>query len=142
MLINASMVLLITPMILRITKSINPIMLIIIGSFFYLTSFLCLLLFSNLVGMILFISFLTIGEIVVQTNISVVVSMLAGKEYEGRMNSFLLLIGAFGNILGTSIIGGLIVNYSFSVVWLFIMGLSLTYAFLMFLVYRKYSFEK
>ncbi|WP_086312690.1 hypothetical protein A5821_000278 [Enterococcus sp. 7F3_DIV0205] len=142
MLINASMVLLITPMILRFTKRTNPILLIIIGSFFYLVSFLCLLLFSNLAGMILFIFFLTIGEIVVQTNISVVVSMLAGKEYEGRMNSFLLLIGAFGNILGTSIVGGLIVNYSFSVVWLFIMGLSVAYAILMFLVYQKYNFEK
>lgn len=142
MLINASMVLLITPIILRFTKSTNPILLIIIGSFFYLTSFLCLVLFSNLVGMILFIIFLTIGEIVVQTNISVVVSMLAVKEYEGRMNSFLLLIGAFGNILGTSIVGGLIVNYSFSLVWVIIIGLSLTYSFLMFLVYRKYTAEK
>jgi uncharacterized membrane protein YsdA (DUF1294 family) len=80
---------------------------------------------------------LTTGEILVQTNISVAVSLLASQKYEGRMNSFLLLVGALGNIFGTNLMGLIISGYSFNIAWLVIIVMSMLYSYLMFKIYQK-----
>ncbi|SKA14795.1 Na+/melibiose symporter [Pilibacter termitis] len=135
MLINAILVLTLTPIISGITHNLNPIFLMSIGSLFYMLSFLSVLLFSGFVASILFISICTIGEILIQTNISLVVSILSEKSMEGRMNSYLLIISSFGNILGTSMFGFLITQTSLSIGWLAITILSVIYAGLMYQIY-------
>ncbi|KGE18722.1 MFS transporter [Paenibacillus wynnii] len=141
MTINAMCVIILTTLILSITKKITAINSIAIGAIFYGLGFgiLGLLDYStNFIIVALSTILWTVGEILIQTNINLYIASRVPDTHQGRFNGLLLFVGCLGYTISPYLTGIFINNIDIENVWLIISAFSLIYSLCMlFLLYLE-----
>lgn len=133
---NALIVILSTSFIVNRLRKQSSMKLISLGALFYGISFI-LMLIPSLTNLFLFIITCTIGEILVQTNLNVVISEISPSKYVGKSSSALMLLGSLFSSFGATSAGFILNNFSFTTLWIFFAICSFVYS-LMMLIMRKY----
>lgn len=138
MTINAISVILLTTLVLSVTRNFTALNSIAAGALFYGIGFGVLYLLGDwpqfaivVVSTVLW----TIGEILVQTNINLYIASRVPDSHQGRFNGLLLFVGCLGYTLSPYLTGLFIRSVDMKSVWIIILGISLFYAVCMVLLW-------
>jgi MFS family permease len=138
MTINAISVILLTTVVLSVTRSFTALNSIATGALFYGIGFGALYLLGDwphftivVVSTVLW----TVGEILVQTNINLYIASRVPDTHQGRFNGLLLFVGCLGYTLSPYLTGLFIRGVNMESVWIIILGISLFYAICMVLLW-------
>ena len=134
---NGLCVIILTPLILNLTKKILPVLnMVLSGAFYgigfglyYLASDLWLCLIATLVW--------TIGEILYSTNFTVYIVSRSPKDYRGRLISISTIISHLGMFLGPVIMGVVIPKWGTKHIWLVIFIIMVVSTLAMWQLYVK-----
>ena len=134
--VNGAIVILITPLISKITFSVKPIRVISIGGLFYAIAF-GMFSVTNIFPLFLFLTIImTIGEIMVNINASTFIANHTPSSHRGRVSAILPIISGAGYAFGPITMGKIITKYSISSGWIIIGTIGFIAAFMMFLLER------
>ncbi|MBZ9686306.1 MFS transporter [Clostridium estertheticum] len=134
--VNGAIVILITPLILKITFSVKPIRAISIGGLFYAIAF-GMFAVTKIFSLFLFFTIImTLGEIMININASTFIANHTPSSHRGRISAILPIISGAGYAFGPITMGKIITKYSISSGWIIIGILGLISAFMMFLIER------
>lgn len=138
MTINAISVIVLTTLILSVTRKLTALNSIAIGALFYGIGFGAL----SLMGYFPYFTIVaistvlwTIGEILVQTNINLYIASRVPDTHQGRFNGLLLFVGCLGYTLSPYLTGIFIKSMDMGSVWIIILAFSLFYALCMIILW-------
>ncbi|EQB89190.1 MFS family permease [Clostridium punense] len=132
MTVNAVMCSIIPMFLTAVTEKLNSSLSIAVGGIFYATGFGMMFFINGYPLFILSTMIWTIGEILISTNTNVYIAEHTPASHRGRFNSIFPIIRKLGFMVGP-IIAGLYVKYtSIRNLWLFIGGISILAAILMY----------
>lgn len=138
MTINAISVILMTTLVLSVTRSFTALNSIAAGALFYGIGFGALYLLGDWPHFAIVTAstmLWTIGEILVQTNINLYIASRVPDTHQGRFNGLLLFVGCLGYTLSPYLTGLFIRSVNMESVWIIILGISLFYALCMVLLW-------
>lgn len=132
MTVNAVMCSIIPMFLTAVTEKLNSSLSIAVGGIFYATGFGMMFFINGYPLFILSTMIWTIGEILISTNTNVYIAEHTPASHRGRFNSIFPIIRKLGFMVGP-IIAGLYVKYtSIRNLWLFVGGISILAAILMY----------
>ena len=114
---NGIIVVLFTPFLTKILSQTKNLKNIFIGGLFYSLALLTFTFFSNLFFIFLAMYLLTLGEIILSTNVPTYMANRTPESHRGRLCGILPVISGFGYIIGPTITGILLKHISYSFVW-------------------------
>lgn len=137
--INSVMCAVFTPVLISLTKNKSCSLSIAIAGVFYCIGFGMMAFISSFFMFVISTILWTTGEILVANNTNVYIANHSPDTHRGRFNSVFPMIKRLGFILGP-IVSGTIIKYSaIKNLWLFVGGISLIGAMMM---YKLYMFDK
>lgn len=142
MTINAISVIILTTLILSVTRKLTALNSIATGALFYGIGFGALSLmgyFPHFAIVAVSTVLWTVGEILVQTNINLYIASRVPDTHQGRFNGLLLFVGCLGYTLSPYLTGIFIKNMDMGSLWIIILAFSLVYALCMIILWY---FEK
>ncbi|MGH4123406.1 MAG: MFS transporter [Clostridium sp.] len=134
--LNGAIVILITPVISKITFSIKAIRAISIGGLFYAVAFGMFAVTKIFSIFLFFTIIMTIGEIMININAATFIANHTPSSHRGRVSAILPIISGAGYAFGPIIMGKIITKYSISFGWIIIGIIGVISAFMMFLLER------
>jgi MFS family permease len=132
--VNGVIVIILTPLISKVTHSIKPISVIAIGGLFYAIAFGSFSFIRSFPLFLILVIIMTMGEIMVTINSSTFIANHTPASHRGRVSSILPLISGAGYAFGPMAMGKVITIYSIASGWVIIGALSFISAFAMFLL--------
>jgi MFS family permease len=137
--VNGIVVVLCTPIIVILTKKINPIINLAMAAGCYMIGFGMYAFSKNLNSFIIFAVVWTIGEILGATNTGVYIANRTPISHRARLQAVYEIIQGTGRAIGPMVIGFFLIGYSLEQSWLLIGSLCLisTIAFLLLLSYEN-----
>jgi len=138
MTINAISVIILTTLILSVTRKLTALNSIATGALFYGIGFGALSLmgyFPHFAIVAVSTVLWTVGEILVQTNINLYIASRVPDTHQGRFNGLLLFIGCLGYTLSPYLTGIFIKNMDMGSLWIIILAFSLVYALCMIILW-------
>lgn len=138
MTINAISVIILTTLILSVTRKLTALNSIATGALFYGIGFGALSLmgyFPHFAIVAVSTVLWTVGEILVQTNINLYIASRVPDTHQGRFNGLLLFVGCLGYTLSPYLTGIFIKNMDMGSLWIIILAFSLVYALCMIILW-------
>lgn len=138
MTINAISVIILTTLILSVTRKLTALNSIATGALFYGIGFgaLSLMGYFPHFTIVAFSTVLwTVGEILVQTNINLYIASRVPDTHQGRFNGLLLFVGCLGYTLSPYLTGIFIKSMDMGSLWIIILAFSLVYALCMIILW-------
>lgn len=137
--VNGIVVVLFTPIIVALTKKINPIINLIIASFLYMIGFGMYAYTKSLNTFIIFAVVWTIGEVLSATNTGVYIANRTPISHRARLQAIYEIIQGTGRAIGPMVVGWYLMGNTIAESWLLIGGLCLlaTFAFTGLLLFEK-----
>lgn len=114
---NGIIVVLFTPFLTKILSQTKNLKNIFIGALFYALALIIFTLFSNLFFIFLAMYFLTLGEIILSTNVPTYMANRTPESHRGRLSGIIPLISGLGYIIGPTLTGALLKYSSYNFVW-------------------------
>ncbi|WP_297635275.1 MFS transporter [uncultured Clostridium sp.] len=114
---NGIIVVLFTPFLTKILSQTKNLKNIFIGALFYALALIIFTLFSNLFFIFLAMYFLTLGEIILSTNVPTYMANRTPKSHRGRLSGIIPIISGLGYIVGPTLTGALLKYNSYNFVW-------------------------
>lgn len=133
---NGVLILLLTPVITKVTLKTIPLKVIAAGGLFYAAAFAILSFISDLPFFYLVVIIMTLGEMMITVNNSTFIASVTPPEFRGVINATVQIIFGAGFALGPLIIGEVLKYLTIKQIWLIISGEVLFAAMLMYLLYR------
>lgn len=134
---NGLLILLLTPIMTRITLKTMPTKVIARGGIFYAISFAMLIVTRQLPMFFVVLAVMTIGEMMVTVNNNTFISSVTPPQYRGRVSAIFQIIYGAGFAAGPFIIGKALDFITTDQVWVIITVLVGTAALLMFVLNRR-----
>ncbi|OAX45432.1 MFS transporter [Paenibacillus sp. AD87] len=138
MTINAISVIILTTLILSVTRKLTALNSIATGALFYGIGFGALSLmgyFPHFTIVAVSTVLWTVGEILVQTNINLYIASRVPDTHQGRFNGLLLFVGCLGYTLSPYLTGIFIKSMDMGSLWIIILAFSLVYALCMIILW-------
>ncbi|SEL91835.1 MFS transporter [Paenibacillus sp. OK003] len=138
MTINAISVIILTTLILSVTRKLTALNSIATGALFYGIGFGALSLmgyFPHFAIVAVSTVLWTVGEILVQTNINLYIASRVPDTHQGRFNGLLLFVGCLGYTLSPYLTGIFIKSMDMGSLWIIILAFSLVYALCMIILW-------
>ncbi len=123
--VNGIVVVLCTPIIVGLTKHINPILNLVMASFCYMIGFGMYAFTKNLSAFIIFVIIWTIGEVISATNTGVYIANRTPISHRARLQAIYEIIQGTGRAIGPMMIGWFLMGGTIEQSWLLIGGLCL-----------------
>ena len=132
MTVNALVVVVLTTLIIALTRNLKPIFNVALAGLFYAIGFGMLLVIKSYELFILSTVIWTIGEILSVTSTGVYIACHTPISHRGRVNSVQSLCQGTGSCLGPALMGGYIVHLGTRAVWPLLAGLAFGATLVMF----------
>jgi len=123
--VNGLIVVLFTPIIVAVTKYMNPIINLVMASFCYMLGFGLYAYTKNLNAFIILVVVWTIGEVLSATNTGVYIANRTPISHRARLQAIYEIIQGTGRAIGPMIIGWYLMGNTIEASWLLIGGLCL-----------------
>jgi len=134
--INGFEVILLTPIVLMITKKIKPTMNLVVVSFLYMVGFGLYGVTQNIWVFYLATAIWTLGEIIGAVNIGVYIANHTPVTHRGRFQSLFDIIYGAGRTAGPLLAGMILITHSLNQLWFITAAVSLLSALLLYALYR------
>lgn len=118
--INGFVVIILTPIISKVTHSIKPIRVIAMGGACYTVAFSSFAFIKSFPLFCLAIVIMTMGEILVNINSSAFIAGLTPSSHRGRVSGVLPMISGLGYAVGPMVMGSVISNVGMFYGWIII----------------------
>ncbi|MCX7745311.1 MAG: MFS transporter [Clostridia bacterium] len=135
--INAITVVLLTTIITKITKNLQPIFTLVLAGIFYAIGFGAFFFIENFVLFCIFTVLWTIGEILFSTNFMVYISSKGPLSHRGRITSITGIISQVGVYLSPVTMGTFISTFGVQWVWPMIFVIMIISTAMMYLLHLK-----
>lgn len=135
MTVNSLVVVLLTTVIVGITRKIMPVLNVFLAGLFYAVGFGMLYFADRYLLYVLSTFIWSVGEVLLVTNTGIYIANHAPITHRGRFNAIIPVITGTGFALGPFITGKFIVHADVKMVWLVVFFLALAASLAMYLLY-------
>ena len=134
MAVNGVAVMVLTPVIVRLTKGISPARCVAMGIGLYSFAFGIYIFYEDIIWFVVSAVIWSVGEILAVTNSKVFVAERAPPDQRGRYNVFLDVSYEAGFGLGPGVMGKVIISMGMMYTWIIIVAVSLISSLAIFLM--------